>query len=88
MFLQGWNRPKLHDVRSTRVEHCVSYCVRIMDERRRSASGFETFGSLQQFLEDLSAHLVRGPTNSHFDGFEIKSATLAESREDHSQQRT
>ncbi len=48
----------------------------------------ETFGSLQQFLEDLSAHVVRGPTNSHFDGFEIKSATLAQSSEDHSQQRT
>lgn len=49
---------------------------------------FETFGSLQQFLEDLGAHVVRGPTNSHFHGFEIKSATLAQSSEDHSQQRT
>src|SRR5467141_383613 len=48
----------------------------------------ETFGSLQQFLEDLGAHLVRGRTNSHFDRFEIKPATLAQSSEDHSQQRT
>jgi len=49
---------------------------------------FKTFGSLQQFLEDLGAHLVRGRTNSHFDRFEIKPATLAQSSEDHSQQRT
>jgi hypothetical protein len=48
----------------------------------------ETLGSLQQFLEDLGAHLVRRRTNSHFDGFEIKPATLAQSGKDHFQQRT
>jgi hypothetical protein len=29
----------------------------------------ETFRSLQQFLEDLGAHLVRCRANSHFDRF-------------------
>jgi len=48
----------------------------------------ETFGSLQQFLEDFSAHLVRCRTNSHFDRFYIQSATLAQSSEEHLQQRT
>jgi len=48
----------------------------------------EPLGSLQQLLEDLGAHLVRCRTNSHFDSFEIKSATLAQSSEDHFQERT
>lgn len=43
----------------------------------------ETLGSLQQFLEHRSAHLVRCRTHSHFDGFEIKPTTLAQSSEEH-----
>jgi hypothetical protein len=46
---------------------------------------FETPGGLQQLLKNLGPHLVGGGTDAHFDGFQVASATLAPSLEDHLQ---